>query len=72
MTIKDAVRNAIAQMPGNTPLSIANLAKSGLVRDATDRRVPHDRIESGLRKLSHVRLDEQGNYRVKGRRVPPK
>lgn len=70
MTTKAAVKAAIATLPGNKSLSIANLAKSGLVRDANDRRVAVGRIERALNDLSHVQLDDQGNYRVKGRRVP--
>lgn len=79
MTIKDAVKEAIAAMPGNKPFLPRDLDIVHI--DGKDDRgvvsgimyLSSEQISRAIRDLPHVRRKPyHWGYRVKGRRVPPK
>lgn len=82
MTIKDAVKAAIARMPGNKPFRATAVsmiehpkgADSLTIADmSTEIKVlSRDQITAAIADLPHVQRDGKGSYRVKGRRTPPR
>jgi len=73
MTIKDAVKAAIAAMPGNKPFRaaeippIAHPAGEHSIEDTT--YLSGDQVSRAIRDLPYVQRGF-GKCRVKGRRVP--
>jgi hypothetical protein len=65
MTIKETVKQALAQVPGNKPFSHVALGA-----DPTIAAFEPTQIKRALRDIPYVRRLADGRYVVKGRKVP--
>lgn len=68
MSIKQTVKQALTQIPGNQPFGISS---SWFGLDNPNPPTP-TQIRRALRDIPYVRKLADGRYVVKGRKVPPK
>jgi hypothetical protein len=72
MTIKETVKQALTQVPGNQPIHIDDLWMIVTAPQGEAGLILNRQIKRALRDIPYVRKLADGRYVVKGRRVPPK
>lgn len=72
MTIRETVKRALTQVPGNKPIHIDDLWMIVTAPQGEAGLILNHQIKRALRDIPYVRKLADGRYVVKGRRVPPK